>query len=220
MACAAGTVGHHPSPWETLSPRESASSLAEGWFLCSVYGVAGFPVARQDSLATVSSTAESSSASRLWRRSGRISRSPRAASHDSSAAASRTRPCKISAVASPGLSCSARRAPSNHSDHCLTQHLLMTAVDSVRGVSTTRCCGQFHLLACQGIERDLLHANSVPTRNDAGRPGVRVGKQCLTASCSVHAVCPASIAWRHDRRFPVAGVQPVCRRHPRGRADT
>ena len=40
----------------------------------------------QESLATVSRTAESSSASRLWRASGKMSRSPRAASQDRSAA--------------------------------------------------------------------------------------------------------------------------------------
>jgi hypothetical protein len=32
-------------------------------------------------------------------------------------------------------------SPGNHADHCLPQHLLVTAVDSVGGVSTTRGCG-------------------------------------------------------------------------------
>ena len=31
-------------------------------------------------------------------------------------------------------------------------------------MSTSRGCGQLHLLACEGLERDLLHANSVPSR--------------------------------------------------------
>ena len=73
----------------------------------------------------------------------------------------------------------------NHADHCLPQHFLMTAKDSVCGMSTARSCGQFHLLACEGLDGDLLHANSVPTRNDAGRSGVRVGRRRVTA----HARC-------------------------------
>src|SRR5215218_5268811 len=55
----------------------------------------------------------------------------------------------------------------DHADHSLPQHLLMTAVDGVRGVPTTRSCSQLDLLACKGVERDLLHANSVPSRSDA-----------------------------------------------------
>ena len=155
---------------------------------------------------------------------GMIRMSPRAASHDWSDAASRTRPCKISAVASPGFSCFGKPSARDHADEGLAHHLLMTTEDSVRGMSTTRGGGQLHLLACEGLEGDLLHANSVPSPSDAGRPGVRVGKQCRTAPCSVHAVRPAaSLAWRHDRWLPLARVQPVRRRHsagPRRRRST
>ena len=115
----------------------------------------------QESLATVSRTAESSSASRLWRVSGKISRSPRAASHDRSAAESRTRPCKINPVASPGLSCSAEARTSDHADHGLAEHFLVTAEDGIRGVSTSGGGSQLHLLARESLEGDLLHGNSL-----------------------------------------------------------
>src|SRR5215213_10846089 len=52
----------------------------------------------------------------------------------------------------------------DHADEGLAHHLLMTAKDSVRGMSTTRAGGQLHLLPCESLERDLLHANSVPAR--------------------------------------------------------
>src|SRR5829696_7003557 len=63
----------------------------------------------------------------------------------------------------------------DHADEGLAHHLLMTAVDSVRRMPTTRGSGQLHLLACEGLERDLLHANSVPGRRMPGYvPGRRM----------------------------------------------
>src|SRR5215212_11625064 len=89
----------------------------------------------------------------------------------------------------------------DHADEGLAHHLLMTAKDSVRGMSTTRGSGQLHLLPCESLERDLLHANSVPARTMPrsrllGNEGPitvtvelpRDGKSlALTANCHVKA---------------------------------
>src|SRR5215216_5757423 len=85
----------------------------------------------------------------------------------------------------------------DHPDEGLAHYLLMTAKDSVRGMPTTRGCGQLHLLACEGLERDLLHANSVHAGSDALAAGSlrtsgwqiggksRVDRELLTASTQV-----------------------------------
>jgi nitrate reductase alpha subunit len=72
--------------------------------------LAQYAVAR-DSLATVRSTAESSSASRLWDESGTTSRSPWRPAQEFWPADSRTRPARTCTLASPGFSCSPRTAP-------------------------------------------------------------------------------------------------------------
>src|SRR5215203_1650190 len=75
----------------------------------------------------------------------------------------------------------------DHADEGLAHHLLMTAKDSVRGMPTTRGCGQVHLLACEGLERDFLHANSVHARSDAlAAGGLRTGgwQEARRSGCS------------------------------------
>ena len=66
----------------------------------------------QTDLATVSKTVASSMASRPWRLSGMMIKSPRRASHEASSVHKRTRPRRTRTVASPGFSCSPSLDPS------------------------------------------------------------------------------------------------------------
>ena len=121
---------------------------------------------------------------------------PRAASHDMPAAASRTRPCKISTVASPGFSCSARRAPAIM-PITVWRKTFSCPPYTVSAVCRPPAVAALHLLTCQGLDGELLHGNSVPSRTDA-----RVGGECSLAAGVVrpHTQCMPLL----QRRRPLA----------------